>query len=92
MPYNLKFALIAIALLTALCFAGPVACTSSKSTTRTLQAAGYSSIEITGWRPFAKSKGDWYSTGFKATGPTGVVVTGTVTGGLLFKGNTIRTD
>jgi hypothetical protein len=37
-----------------------------------------------------KSKDDWSSTGFRATGSTGQTVTGAVTGGLIFKGYTIR--
>lgn len=73
-------------------FALPRGCTSPKTAVRTLEAAGYKNVTITGWRPFARSKDDWFSTGFSATGPNGTVVTGAVTGGLLFKGNTIRTD
>jgi len=70
----------------------PAACTHPKRTTKTLEAAGYRSVEITGWRPFMKSDSDWFSTGFRAIGPNGQEVTGAVTGGLVFKGNTIRTD
>jgi len=68
------------------------ACARPEKATRTLEAAGYKSVEITGWRPFMASKGDFYSTGFKAIGQNGATVTGAVTGGLLFKGDTIRTD
>lgn len=63
--------------------------TDAEGATRTLKAAGYSDIEITGYRPFMGD--DWYSTGFRATSPGGQEVTGAVTGGFL-KGNTIRTD
>lgn len=76
----------------ALYFCVPAACTHPKRTTKTLEAAGYRSVEITGWRPFMKGKEDWFSTGFRAIGPNGQEVTGAVTGGLVFKGNTIRTD
>lgn len=69
----------------------PSACTANKRSVRTLAAAGYTGITITGWRPFM-SKGDWFSTGFKARGIDGRTVTGSVTGGLLFGGFTIRYD
>lgn len=67
-------------------------CTDPKGATRVLESNGYTEIEITGWRPFMKSKGDYYSTGFKAKSSNGKIVTGSVTGGLIFKGNTIRFD
>ncbi len=66
-------------------------CSRPKTAMRVLADQGYTHIEITGWRPFMKSQNDWYSTGFKATSPSGKTVTGAVTGGL-FKGNTIRFD
>ncbi len=67
-------------------------CTRPEKAKAALAAAGYTDITITGWRPFTKSKDEWYSTGFKAKGQNGAVVTGAVTEGLLFKGATIRTD
>lgn len=70
----------------------PNACTHPKRTISTLEGAGYTEVEFTGWRPFMRSDEDWFSTGFKAKGPNGSTVTGAVTGGLIFKGNTIRTD
>lgn len=68
-----------------------VGCTQPDDTRRILAAQGYTKIEITGWRPFAKSEKDVYSTGFKAVAPNGTVVTGAVTSGW-FKGNTVRLD
>lgn len=59
--------------------------------TRVLTESGYKNVKITGYRWFA-GNGDWYHTGFSAESPTGTSVTGTVTGGLIFKGNTIRLD
>jgi hypothetical protein len=57
-----------------------------------LEQNGFTNVTITGWRPFAKSEKDWYSTGFSATNvTTGKQVTGAVTSGV-FKGNTIRFD
>lgn len=95
-PQNIRdgVKLLALVLVAgwALVFAFPWACTSQKSTVRTLEAAGYRDVIITGWRPFMRGGDDWFSTGFRATAPNGSVVTGAVTGGLLFKGNTIRTD
>lgn len=89
---GVKLSALAVVVGWALFFALPWGCTSPKSTVRTLEAAGYKNVEITGWRPFARSKDDWFSTGFRATAPNGTVITGAVTGGLFFKGNTIRTD
>lgn len=66
-------------------------CTQANSARKTLEGAGYTEIEITGWRPFMADRNDTFATGFRAKGPTGKIVTGAVTGGIL-KGNTIRTD
>lgn len=52
-------------------FVLPWGCTSQKSTVRTLEAAGYKNVEITGWRPFMRSDNEWFSTGFRATGSNG---------------------
>jgi hypothetical protein len=65
--------------------------TDPAGTEKTLTGQGYSDVEITGWRPFAGSKGDFYSTGFRANSPSGAIVTGAVTKGLM-KGSTIRLD
>ena len=69
----------------------PSACTRPDDATRILRQSGYRDIEITGWRPFAKSEKDVFSTGFEATSPNGETVTGAVTSGW-FKGGTIRLD
>lgn len=65
-------------------------CSDSETALRTLQGAGYKDINITGYTPFMCGKDDTFSTGFEATGPTGVRVTGAVCSGLLVKGATIR--
>jgi hypothetical protein len=56
-----------------------------------LEANGYTSIEITGWKPLLASESDTYSTGFKAISPAGKQVSGAVTGGV-WKGHTIRLE
>lgn len=78
-----------ISLVLAMLIAG---CTDSNHATKVLQQAGYTNIQITGYNWMACSEDDLYHTGFAATGPTGVAVTGTVCAGLLFKGSTIRMD
>lgn len=67
-------------------------CTNADDATRTLKAAGYTDILITGYRWFGCSKDDSVHTGFIATGRDGSKVSGIVCGELFFKGNTIRTD
>jgi hypothetical protein len=66
-------------------------CTQDDDATRILQQAGYTDIQLTGWRPLMAGKDDDFSTGFKAKAPNGQIVTGAVTGGWL-KGHTIRLD
>jgi hypothetical protein len=56
-----------------------------------LTQAGYSQIEITGWRFWGCGREDNVHTGFTAVGPTGVPVEGLVCKGW-WKGNTIRLD
>lgn len=72
-------------------FIGPVACTQPQEAIRVLQSQGYTDVKITGWRPLAGDKGDYYSTGFVAKSPNGTVVSGAVTSGW-FKGHTVRLD
>lgn len=60
--------------------------------TRTLEGAGYSQIELTGYKWFACSENDFYSTGFTAVGPTGKSVEGAVCSGMFIKNSTIRFD
>lgn len=68
-------------------------CTRPQSATKVLLDAGYSQIEITGWRPFACAQNDdEFATGFHALGPTGRKVSGVVCQGLIFKASTIRLD
>ena len=81
----------ALAVVALLAIALPHGCTRPDDATRVLAAAGYKDIEITGWRPFAKSEKDVFSTGFRAKSPGGEIVTGAVTSGWL-KGSTIRLD
>lgn len=66
-------------------------CTQKDSARKTLEQAGYTQIEITGYRPFMAAENENFSTGFKAIGPTGKQASGAVTGAWL-KGNTIRLD
>lgn len=68
-----------------------LSCTKPDQTKRILKANGYTNIEITGWRPFRGDRGDFFSTGFRATSLSGKWVTGTVSSGIL-KGATIRFD
>jgi hypothetical protein len=80
-----KIAFVAAALLTL------AACTQPDDARRTLEAAGYSDIEITGYKAFGCSEDDYFHTGFRATGVNGQPVEGVVCGGWL-KGSTIRTQ
>lgn len=68
-----------------------IGCTAPDKATEVLKGAGYTNIEITGFSPFACSKDDMFATGFKAKGPTGVAIKGTVCSAW-FKGATIRLD
>lgn len=67
-------------------------CTRPESATRVLLDAGYSDVQITGYRFFVCSENDTMHTGFRAKGPTGRPVTGTVCEGVMFKASTIRLD
>lgn len=69
----------------------PTTCIQPEKAERVLRQSGYKNINITGWRPFAKSENDIFSTGFEATSPNGESVSGAVTSGP-FKGATIRLD
>lgn len=80
-----RIAILSIALLAL------SACTDGDTATRALHGAGYTDIQLTGYRWTGCSDSDDYATGFSATGPTGVRVTGVVCSGWL-KGATIRTD
>ena len=65
------------------------ACTNESEAISVLSANGFTDISITGYEPFACSKGDDYHTGFRAKSAAGHYVTGAVCGGIL-KGSTIR--
>lgn len=66
-------------------------CTESGKARRILENDGYVDVNITGWRPLACGKDDWYSTGFVAK-KNGKTIEGTVCSGLVFKSSTIRVD
>lgn len=67
-------------------------CTDSVNAEKVLKKSGYSDITTTGYSWFACGRDDTLATGFKAKGPSGEVVTGTVCSGLLFKSSTVRID
>lgn len=66
------------------------ACTDPKGATKALLDQGYEPIEVGGWRAMSCSKGDVFTTKFRAKNPDGREVKGVVCSGLL-KGATIRT-
>lgn len=66
-------------------------CSASDTATKALEGAGYSEVNITGYKFFGCSEDDTFHTGFIAKGVNGKQVTGVVCSGLL-KGATIRTD
>jgi hypothetical protein len=68
------------------------ACTQPNHATHVLHQAGYKNVQITGYNWLACSEDDTYHTGFTATGPTGMAVSGTVCAGMFFNGSTIRLD
>lgn len=67
-------------------------CTKPEKTTRLLQSQGFTDIQITGYRMFICSQQDTVSTGFKAKSINNENVSGSVCGGLILKGLTIRYD
>jgi hypothetical protein len=81
----------AIAVIILLVAALPQGLSQPDQAMRVLSQAGYTQIEITGWRPLMAGKDDTFSTGFRAKSPSGAIVTGAVTSGLL-KGSTVRVD
>jgi len=82
-----KSLIVALSLIAAL----SAGCTSSGDATRALQGAGYTNIELTGYRFFGCGEDDTFHTGFQAVGPTGQRVSGVVCSGVL-KGATVRID
>jgi hypothetical protein len=67
-------------------------CTRADHAKETLEAQGYTDVQITGYRFFKCSEDDVTHTGFNAKSPAGHKVSGTVCGGWLLKGSTIRFD
>lgn len=66
-------------------------CSDAPTATKALEGAGYSEVNITGYKFFGCSEDDTFHTGFIAKGANGKQVTGVVCSGWL-KGSTIRTD
>jgi len=64
-------------------------CTREGESRRVLESSGFTEIKITGWKPFACSKGDDFQTGFTAINTQGQLVEGVVCCGIL-KSCTIR--
>lgn len=81
--------LVRNALLTAFAAVSLAGCTNAPSATRTLEKAGYTDVETTGYKVFGCGDDDDFHTGFRATNPRGERVEGVVCGGFL-KGDTIR--
>ncbi len=88
---DIIISIVIVVILVAILFLGFVGMTDTNGAIATLKGAGFTDIKITGNRPFMRGKGDFYSTGFEASGPTGERVSGAVTAGL-WKGSTIRFD
>ena len=80
------------AIIAAVCCLSITACTKPDAARQVLEQQGYTDVVITGWRPLMAGRDDSVSTGFEATSPSGQRVSGAVTGGLVFKGSTIRFD
>lgn len=76
-------------LLATVLMAAVAGCTAPTKATKVLKDQGYTDIQITGYSWFMCSEQDTFSTGFRATAPSGAVVTGAVCSGF-FKGYTIR--
>ncbi len=67
------------------------ACSDAPTATKALESAGYTEVNVTGFKFFGCSEDDTFHTGFIAKGVNGKQVTGVVCSGFL-KGSTIRTD
>lgn len=65
-------------------------CSDGSAARATLSKAGFSDVEITGWKPFNCGQDDFSSTGFVATNSNGQRIDGVVCCGLIFKNCTIR--
>jgi len=82
-----KTKILASAVLLAALLCG---CTNEGKAFEALDNEGFTDIKFTGYQFFECGKDDTYHTGFTAKNSNGKTVTGTVCGGLLFKGSTIR--
>lgn len=65
-------------------------CSAPDRTETTLQKAGFTNIEVTGWSPFSCGGDDTFSTGFVADNVQGQRVEGVVCCGLIGKQCTVR--
>jgi hypothetical protein len=65
-------------------------CSNSNDANKALTAMGFTDIQTTGYKWFACSDDDWYHTGFTATNPQGMQVSGVVCSGFFFKNSTVR--
>ncbi len=65
-------------------------CTNSNDGYKALTSMGFTEIEFTGYSFWGCSEDDFYHTGFRAKNPQGMIVTGTVCSGFLFKKSTVR--
>ena len=70
---------------------GPIFGVDPEGATKVLKSTGFTDIKITGYKWFNGTP-DFYNTGFEATGPNGVKMSGNVSRGIFFKGSTIRFD
>ena len=84
----MKILRVAVATFIALLTVG---CTNETGAVGALRSAGYKDIRMTGYRFFMCSQDDLYATGFTATGPSGLPISGAVCEAPL-KGKTIRLD
>jgi hypothetical protein len=65
-------------------------CDDKATARRVLENNGYTDIELTGYKAFCCGDDDGYSTGFRARGQNGKIVTGCVCSSMFQKGATIR--
>ena len=88
--YRLKLVL-AFALIIGIWGTGPIFGVDPEGATKVLKSNGFTDIKITGYKWFNGTP-DFYNTGFEASGPNGLKMSGNVSRGIFFKGSTIRFD
>ena len=76
-------------LLIVLMLFGVMGCTSPEHSKKTLNAMGYTEVEITGYKILGCGEQDVFRTGFTAKSPNGITTSGVVCSGM-FKGSTVR--